>query len=87
VADAGLRVEPLDADAWAAALHALLDDAPRRASLSAAGLRRAGAFGWERAAAETVEVYRRAIAHPPGVRRSADERAAARGASPAVAER
>lgn len=57
--------DPLDADAWAAALRELAADATRRAALSAAGVVRAAAFSWDRCAEETLAV----------LRRSAEERA------------
>ena len=60
VGDAGLLVDPTDTDALAAALTLLLDDPERRAALRAAGLARAALFSWERAARETLEVYKHA---------------------------
>ena len=57
--DAALLVEPA-AEPLADALGTLLADAGLRDRLRAAGLRRAAAFSWERAAAETLEVYRAA---------------------------
>jgi glycosyltransferase involved in cell wall biosynthesis len=57
--DAGLLVDPLDVDALAEALTRLLRDAELRRELSAKGLARAGRLTWERAAQETLTVYRR----------------------------
>lgn len=57
VGDAGLLVEPTDAEALARAIGALLDDAERRAELGRAGLERARLFSWRRMAEATVKVY------------------------------
>lgn len=64
---AGLAVDPGDSEAWAGALAALLADPDRRAAMRAAGLARAARFTWERAARETVAVYRRARAGAAGL--------------------
>jgi glycosyltransferase involved in cell wall biosynthesis len=63
---AGVVVDPLDAEAWASALAALLADAGRRAALGEAGLARAARFTWDRAVRETAQVYRRARAGRAG---------------------
>jgi glycosyltransferase involved in cell wall biosynthesis len=60
VGEAGVLVDPMDADALAAALVALVGDPERRAALRTAGLARAALFSWERAARETMVVYDRA---------------------------
>jgi alpha-1,3-rhamnosyl/mannosyltransferase len=54
--------DPADAGAVERALHAVLDSSGRRDELRRAGLARAAEFSWERAAQETVESYRRAVA-------------------------
>ena len=59
--DAAELFDPTDASAIAAALTRLLDDPERRAELVARGHERWKAFSWERAAAETLEVYERAL--------------------------
>ncbi|WP_326690654.1 MULTISPECIES: glycosyltransferase family 4 protein [unclassified Streptomyces] len=82
-----LAVPPGDAGALAAGLLRLLDDAPLRARLGAAGRERVlSRFTWERAALGTVERYRSAMGAPssqfvrsPVVRPPAD-------AVPAVAD-
>ncbi len=56
---AAATVDPLDEAAIAAGLHDLLVDPARREALAAAGLARAAAFSWERAARETAAVYAR----------------------------
>lgn len=67
VGDAGILLPPDDPDLWAAALNAIIEDKQRRAELIAAGLQRAAAFSWERAARETLQVYRQLVGevHPP----------------------
>jgi glycosyltransferase involved in cell wall biosynthesis len=59
VGDAALRVPPLDVDAWAEALARLWHDADLRADLSRRGPAQAALFSWERAARETLAIYRR----------------------------
>ena len=56
-----LGFAPTDASELAGRLSQLLGDARLRESLSAAGLRRAAGFSWERAARLTGDVYRRAL--------------------------
>ena len=56
-------VEPGDVDALTRALGDLLDSPDRRHRMGAAGRRRAlDVFSWESVAAQTVRVYRRAVA-------------------------
>ncbi len=59
VGDAGLLVDPQDADALAVAIWRLLSDAALREEMVAKGLKRAACFSWTRAARETLELYRR----------------------------
>ncbi len=61
VGSAGVTVSPTDRLALAEALRQLLDDEERRAALGEQGRLRAARFSWERAAAETVAVYRQAL--------------------------
>ncbi|MEX2302278.1 MAG: glycosyltransferase family 1 protein [Bryobacterales bacterium] len=56
--DAALLVDPLDVDALRGALQAALEDKGARERLIAAGFRRAAEFTWQRAARETLAVYR-----------------------------
>ena len=49
------------AESIAAALSGLLDDAPRRAALSAAAATRAASFTWAASAARHIEAYRAAL--------------------------
>jgi glycosyltransferase involved in cell wall biosynthesis len=61
VGDAAISVDPYDVDALAAAIGRVLGDAPLRAELRARGLARAAQFTWERAARETLAVYREVL--------------------------
>ena len=56
--EAALYFDPLDVDAMAAAIVEALD---RREELSALGRAHAAGFSWERAARETLAVYREAL--------------------------
>ena len=58
---AALLVEPGSTDDIAAAMLRLTEETGLRERLVAAGLKRAGEFSWERAAAETLAVYRKLI--------------------------
>jgi alpha-1,3-rhamnosyl/mannosyltransferase len=62
VGDAALLFPAGDADAAAAQIARVLDDAPLRASLVAAGVARAASFTWDRTAAGTLAVYRELLA-------------------------
>lgn len=57
VGDAAALLPPLDPDAWAQEIVALLGDAGRRAALAQRGLARAREFTWARAAEATLAVY------------------------------
>ncbi len=58
--DAAILIDPTDTDAIAGALHAVLTSPERRVAMRAAGLARAATFSWERTAAATLDVIRRA---------------------------
>ncbi len=62
VGDAGLLVNPDDADSIAEALRRLLTDSKLRDTLRAAGLARARTFTWWRTAETVREVYARVMA-------------------------
>jgi glycosyltransferase involved in cell wall biosynthesis len=62
VGDAALLHPPGDHEALAAALLRLIEDEALRADLRARGPLRAADFTWERAARETLAVYREALA-------------------------
>jgi alpha-1,3-rhamnosyl/mannosyltransferase len=66
-----LQFDPTDDRAIAGALRDLLGNASLMEDLGQRGLRWAGAFSWERAAAETMEVYARAMARPAQAQSSA----------------
>lgn len=61
VGDAGLLVDPSDAEGLSGSLRRLLEDEALRSSLSAAGRARAQTFSWRRTASETVQVYREVL--------------------------
>jgi glycosyltransferase involved in cell wall biosynthesis len=60
IGDAGLVVDPLDAEAVADGLVAAANDSPARAALIAGGLARAAELSWEATARAHVEVWTRA---------------------------
>lgn len=59
VGAAGILLPPQDAGAWAAALERVLLDPALEADLRARGPRQAARFSWDRAAQETLAIYRR----------------------------
>ncbi|GIW07637.1 MAG: glycosyl transferase family 1 [Dehalococcoidia bacterium] len=61
VGEAGLLVPPTDVAALAGALRRVLEDDDLAAALRAKGLRQARRFRWEKAALETLAVYRTAV--------------------------
>ncbi len=70
VGDAGVLVDPDDAEGWALALRALLLQPAHAAEHSARGLARSATFSWANTAALTAAVYRRAavVAAKPATR-------------------
>ncbi len=61
VGDAGLLVEPTDAEGMADAMYRVLADSELKDTLRAKGLERARTFSWQRAARETARTYDRAM--------------------------
>lgn len=59
VGDAGLRVDPQNISELAVGMQRLLVDEGLRAEMIQKGLARAACFSWDRAARETLEVYRK----------------------------
>jgi glycosyltransferase involved in cell wall biosynthesis len=59
VGPGGLLVDPLDADAMAAALEIVLGE--RHDEFATAGLKQSTRYSWDDAAALTVEAYRAAM--------------------------
>ena len=59
VGQAGLLLEPDDADAWSEALWRVLTDAELAAELRRAGPEQAARFSWRQTAAATLALYRR----------------------------
>ncbi len=62
VGDAGVTVDPTDADAIAGAISGLLADPDEAAHMGEAGRQRAATMTWAAAAAVTADVYRRVLA-------------------------
>jgi glycosyltransferase involved in cell wall biosynthesis len=58
VSDAGLQVDPNNIDELAVAIWRTLSDAELRACLVEKGLKRAALFSWDKAARETLTLYR-----------------------------
>jgi alpha-1,3-rhamnosyl/mannosyltransferase len=62
VGDAAICLHPQDRSAWVAALTEVLENQQLRAELKAKGLARAAKFSWQKAARETMAVYRSVLA-------------------------
>ena len=60
--DAAWQLDPGRPEAWADAVERIQDDSDLRASMIAAGRRRAAAFTWSATALQTLSVYRDALA-------------------------
>jgi len=58
VGDAGLLIDPNDVDELTVAMWRLLNDSELWQEMRGKGLRQAGRFSWERAARETLDIYR-----------------------------
>ena len=74
VGDAAATVDPEDVLAMSQQLARLAADTALRAALSAAGLARAQHFDWQRAATQTLEVYRAALTRETAPERITVER-------------
>jgi glycosyltransferase involved in cell wall biosynthesis len=61
VGDAAILIDPHDIGGLTVAMWRVLTDEDLRASLIEKGLKRAKMFSWERAAKETLDVYRRVV--------------------------
>lgn len=59
VGDAGILIDPNDVDGWTVALHRVLTENELHDEMAAKGLKRAKLFSWERAARETLNVYKK----------------------------
>ena len=59
--DAGLLVDPEEADALCAAMGRVFNEAPLRADLAQRSLARAAQFSWERCAQDHLRAYRTAV--------------------------
>jgi alpha-1,3-rhamnosyl/mannosyltransferase len=58
VGDAGVLIDPLDVDAWTAAIEGILSHPARAAVMRHASIKRAAAFSWDRTALETLAALR-----------------------------
>jgi glycosyltransferase involved in cell wall biosynthesis len=74
VGDAGILLDPDDAPAWTRALKELLANRTKAEELAKKGLVQAGTFTWQRAAAETANIYRGVLASRKHLRRTIDDR-------------
>jgi glycosyltransferase involved in cell wall biosynthesis len=61
VGDAGLLVDPHDVDELTVGMWRVLNDSELRHDMHTKGLRQADRFSWERAARETLAIYKRAF--------------------------
>jgi alpha-1,3-rhamnosyl/mannosyltransferase len=61
VGEAGLLIDPLDAEAIAGAMRTMLEDAPLRSALAAKSIERAARFTWEACAQQTRTAYADAL--------------------------
>jgi glycosyltransferase involved in cell wall biosynthesis len=59
VGDAGILIDPTDVDRWVEAIERVLADDALSSQMSEAGLERAALFSWERAASETLALYKK----------------------------
>lgn len=81
--DAALLVDPTSVEQLATALQRLLTEPELARELRERGLRQASRFSWQRAAQETVAVYRRALSLPdPAIRPESGQPAAVNAATP-----
>jgi glycosyltransferase involved in cell wall biosynthesis len=64
VGDAGLLIDPNNWEELAVALHRVLTDEQLAQEMRQKGLQRATLFTWERAAEETLAVYRKVVTQP-----------------------
>jgi glycosyltransferase involved in cell wall biosynthesis len=62
VGDAGILIDPLNVDELAESLRRVLEDRAFAEVLAQQGIKRAAGFSWKKTAAETIAVYRRALA-------------------------
>ncbi len=67
VADAGVLLDPADADGWVEALESLVADASRRGALAAAARERARAFDWQVSTRQLLDLYGEAAQAASGV--------------------
>lgn len=85
--DAVEYVPPLDAGAWADTIETLWDDQARRGELGRRASARAAQFSWQRAARETLALYRRVATRTPLATVSAEDAALQSAPAPATPDR
>ncbi len=61
VGDAGQLLDPNDVEAWSVTLARVLSDEALATEMREKGLRRAGLYSWQRAARDTLGVYRKVV--------------------------
>jgi glycosyltransferase involved in cell wall biosynthesis len=66
--DCAILVDSDDTASLSSAMRTLLSDPKRKADLGAAALQRSKIFSWSKAARETLDVYRQALARPKRAR-------------------
>jgi len=81
---AALQVDRLEADALGEAMVELATDASKRERMAAAGLARAQEFSWDRAARETLDIYREVVPARKTVTKVAPDQKVAQDSSPAL---
>jgi glycosyltransferase involved in cell wall biosynthesis len=69
--DAALRVDPLDPEEIAGAIHRVLTDPSLAAELSGRGLERSKMFSWERCARQTLSIFEEVVGENRGVEEAA----------------
>ncbi len=62
VGEAAILTAPDDVEGWTVAMHRIIDDDQLSDEMSVRGIARATTFSWEKAARETLETYRQAVA-------------------------
>lgn len=62
VGDAGVLLDPYDADAWSATISVIMSDVSMQDEMIEKGIKRAGVFSWESSALKTLMVFERLLA-------------------------
>ncbi len=59
--DGGMLIDPRNVEAWADAIHAVLNDGAGRTAIRERGIAQSEKFSWDRAAEQTLAAYERAV--------------------------